>query len=290
LGLGAAPALATAPKISTFAPVSGPPGTSVLIQGTYLTGATAVAFNGSSASYTVNSATQITTTVPLGASTGPITVTTPGGTAISPNWFTVTAGTPSITLSSASGPPGSKVTVTGSNFAASELVDVYFNTIDMVLASASPSGGFTISFKVPSSAQPGTNWVTAAGRHSGLSAQAAFTVQTDWAQFHNTANRRGHNTTENILNPASVSGIDLDWSFTTAFVVKDSSPAVVSGVVYIGSEDHKLYALDAATGALKWSYTTAGAIDSSPAVANGVVYVGSNDHKVYALDATNGTL
>jgi len=36
---------------------------------------------------------------------------------------------------------------------------------------------------------------------------------------------------------------------------------------------------------LKWNYTTGGNVGSSPAVVNGVVYVGSDDHNVYALSA-----
>ena len=54
-----------------------------------------------------------------------------------------------------------------------------------------------------------------------------------------------------------------------------SSPAVANGVVYVGSADHNVYALNAGTGAKLWSYTAGGVSDSSPAVANGVVYVGS---------------
>ena len=53
-----------------------------------------------------------------------------------------------------------------------------------------------------------------------------------------------------------------------------SSPAVANGVVYVGSDDN-VYALNARTGALLWSYTTGEYVVSSPAVANGVVYVGS---------------
>ena len=49
-----------------------------------------------------------------------------------------------------------------------------------------------------------------------------------------------------------------------------------------------MYALDAATGHPRWTYTTGGAVDSGPAVAGGTVYVGSDDHKVYALDAATG--
>ena len=62
----------------------------------------------------------------------------------------------------------------------------------------------------------------------------------------------------------------------------DSSPAVANGVVYVGSTDNNIYALNAGTGALLWKYTT-GAVQSSPAVANGVVYVGSTDGNVYAF-------
>ena len=63
-----------------------------------------------------------------------------------------------------------------------------------------------------------------------------------------------------------------------------SSPAVANGVVYVGSLDNNVYALNASTGAKLWSYTTGGPIYySSPAVANGMVYVGSLDGKVYAF-------
>ena len=45
----------------------------------------------------------------------------------------------------------------------------------------------------------------------------------------------------------------------------------------------KLYALRASNGVLKWSYTVGGQVTSSPVVANGMVYVGSEDGKVYAF-------
>jgi len=35
-----------------------------------------------------------------------------------------------------------------------------------------------------------------------------------------------------------------------------------------------------------WSYATGDTINSSPAVANGIVYVGSDDHSLYAFDAS----
>ena len=62
-----------------------------------------------------------------------------------------------------------------------------------------------------------------------------------------------------------------------------SSPAVANGVVYIGSGDYNVYALNASTGVKLWSYATGAGVYSSPAVANGVVYVGSLDNNVYAF-------
>ena len=55
-------------------------GKRVIILGNGLTGSTGVTFNGTSATFTVVSDTEITTTVPTGATTGTVTVTTPAGT------------------------------------------------------------------------------------------------------------------------------------------------------------------------------------------------------------------
>ena len=54
-------------------------------------------------------------------------------------------------------------------------------------------------------------------------------------------------------------------------------------------DDTTVYAVNAATGAPRWSYTTGGHVTSSPAVANGVVYVGSQDKNIYALNAVTGS-
>ena len=73
-----------APAIADFAPIGGSAGTRVLISGSAFTGATAVMFNGTSASdFKIVSATSLTATVPILVTTGPISVTTPGGIATS---------------------------------------------------------------------------------------------------------------------------------------------------------------------------------------------------------------
>lgn len=69
-----------------------------------------------------------------------------------------------------------------------------------------------------------------------------------------------------------------------------STPTVDNGIVYVGSFDHNIYALDAATGSLKWKYPTGGSIWSSPIVKYGNVYVGGDDKNVYAIDAASGSL
>jgi uncharacterized protein (TIGR03437 family) len=78
------------PVIAGFSPSSGPVGTQVTITGSGFTGATAVRFGGVKATFTVNSGTQITATVPNGATTGKIDVTTAGGKVTSKGWFNVT--------------------------------------------------------------------------------------------------------------------------------------------------------------------------------------------------------
>src|SRR5215471_18084433 len=68
-----------APFVETV-PASGKVGTTIVILGTNLTGATAVTFKGTAAAFTVVSGTEITATVPTGATSGTVTVTTPSGT------------------------------------------------------------------------------------------------------------------------------------------------------------------------------------------------------------------
>ena len=78
------------PTISSFTPSNGAVGTVVTITGSNFAGVTAVRFNGfDTTTFTVDSLTQITATVPTTASTGAITVVTPRGTATSSTNFTV---------------------------------------------------------------------------------------------------------------------------------------------------------------------------------------------------------
>ena len=104
----------------------------------------------------------------------------------------------------------------------------------------------------------------------------------EWAMFRRDLSHTGS------INPGAILPRgEVKWTFTTGAAIH-SSPTVVDGVLYFGSQDFRVYALDAATGDKLWEFKTGSWVESSPAVVDGVVYVGSNDGNVYALDADTG--
>ena len=82
--------------------------------------------------------------------------------------------------------------------------------------------------------------------------------------------------------------LNLRWNFKTGGGV-GSTPIIVEGRVYVGSQDKNIYCIDARDGRRLWNFTTGARIKSSPAVVDGKVYVGPDDGYVYCLDAKNGT-
>ena len=68
-----------------------------------------------------------------------------------------------------------------------------------------------------------------------------------------------------------------------------SSAAIANGVVYVGSGDGFLYALDLATGARRWRYDAGSPVSSSPAVGGGLVFATARDGSIFALDGATGT-
>ena len=120
-----------APTVSGISPTAGPlvGGTTVTISGTNLSGATGVKFGGATASFTVNSDTQIAATAPAAGSAGSvaITVTTAGGTSAtsSADQFTYVAAPTVSGISPQAGPfaGGTTVTISGSGFSGATAVD-----------------------------------------------------------------------------------------------------------------------------------------------------------------------
>ncbi|MBN2303007.1 MAG: serine/threonine-protein kinase [Anaerolineae bacterium] len=69
-----------------------------------------------------------------------------------------------------------------------------------------------------------------------------------------------------------------------------SSPVYGDDRIYIGSVDGSLYAIEAASGKERWHFETEGQITSSPVFVEGAVYFGGVDKQVYCLDAKTGQL
>ncbi len=69
-----------------------------------------------------------------------------------------------------------------------------------------------------------------------------------------------------------------------------SKPEFHDGVVYIGSTDGNMYAVELSIGKILWAFSTGGWIMSDPIYNRGTVYFGSNDGYVYALNANTGAL
>jgi len=118
-------------------------------------------------------------------------------------------------------------------------------------------------------------WVAAA-------AMPVATLAADATGFRGDAARSGHYTA-----PGAPELHGLRWKFRTGGAVQ-SSPAVRDGIVYVGSNDGRLYALDAGSGGERWRLQTQGRVASSPAVADGRVYVLSYDGRLHAADAATG--
>jgi hypothetical protein len=77
------------------------------------------------------------------------------------------------------------------------------------------------------------------------------------------------------------------WRFDTGGIV-ESSPAVVGGILYAGTFNNRLFAIDAATGEQKWEFRVGGLLRASPSVVHGVVFFGADDNRFYAVDAASG--
>ena len=104
----------------------------------------------------------------------------------------------------------------------------------------------------------------------------------DWSMF---GSDPAHTAVSSGSAPANMA---QKWVYHTGGAVA-SSPVVVQGKVYIGSDDHNWYCLDASSGTKIWSFPTGYYIRSTAAVVNGKVYTGTDDGFIYCLDANTGS-
>jgi outer membrane protein assembly factor BamB len=103
----------------------------------------------------------------------------------------------------------------------------------------------------------------------------------DWSSFRGSVETPGVGQT----GPSDLS--KAAWTFETGAAIT-SSPAVVDGKVFFGSNDKNLYCINAKDGIKVWSFPTKYMVLSSPAVSAGKVFTGADDGNIYALDAITG--
>jgi len=105
----------------------------------------------------------------------------------------------------------------------------------------------------------------------------------DWPMFHHDLALSG------VSDSTAPTDNTTAWIYDTGSVI-ESSPAVVDGILYIGSQSGVLYALNISDGSEAWTYPSGSSIQSSPAVANGNVYFLNESGNLISLDANTGAL
>lgn len=91
-----------------------------------------------------------------------------------------------------------------------------------------------------------------------------------WDQF-----RHGGGLNDVVVNPNLP--ISLSWRFSGPRKGTSTSPVVAGSTVLLASNDHSLYALDAATGKQRWQWKGDNEVMSAPVYRDGLAFVGTGD-------------
>jgi hypothetical protein len=294
----------SAPSLTSASPTSGAVGTAVTLTGSNFgatQGTSTVSFNGTTATPTSWSATSIVAPVPSGATTGNVVVTV-GGQGSNGVAFTVTASAPSLTsVSPTSGTVGSAVTLTGSNFGATQGI----STVSFNGTRATPTSWSMTSIvaPVPSGASTGNVVVTVGGQASnGMS----FTVTSGGSATPTLVQHVSGASTQNnaissyqirLANPTQggncvIVGVRSDPSGATPVVSDDAGDVytVVVGNNDGGGRVTLLVALNVATGAQAITIQFGGATSYVSAVVsefNNVAVSGAYDGTCASSNTSN---
>ncbi len=207
---------AAAPIITDFSPVLGPVGSIVTIDGINFTGVTSVKFGNTPASATPVSDTQLSATVPIGASTGPISITGNSTTFTTSSNFTVTGAKPVITgFEPSYGARGATVTITGANFTNLASPAVEFNGV--AAAYQTPTSTTELTATIPAGATTGLITVNNA---SGSGSSAVLFYLQPWITGLDPASGAVNSTFlltgRNLTNASSVTVNGVSYPFTTS--------------------------------------------------------------------------
>ena len=91
------------------------------------------------------------------------------------------------------------------------------------------------------------------------------------------------------ITAAEIPKLTLRWAF--GFPDASSAwaqPSVADGRVYVGSQNGTVYALDARSGCVRWTFAAAGGVRTAVTLSSGIAYFGDTAANVYAVDAQTG--
>jgi outer membrane protein assembly factor BamB len=157
--------------------------------------------------------------------------------------------------------------------------DLYLNEqydLTNIIVTANYAGGYSQIIQNPV-------WTASVGSISGTtytapSTMGSYALTASWF-FGSTIK-----TIDFVVNVEIAEGTKI-WEFRTEERIETSPAIDPNGVIYVGSFDNKLYAINP-NGTKLWEFETGGFIRySSPAIStDGIIYVGSNDNKFYAIN------
>jgi outer membrane protein assembly factor BamB len=128
-----------------------------------------------------------------------------------------------------------------------------------------------------------TGKIEAVGDQTKLTQGIVSKYRGGWQMFLQNPCRTGNSAVE----LAPVAQGKARWTFPAEGPI-DSSPAIYKGVIYVGSDDGHVYAIDEQNGRMIWRSKLGDKVKSSPAVGDGMLIVGCEDKKIYGLDLKDG--
>jgi outer membrane protein assembly factor BamB len=213
--------------------------------------------------------------------------------------FTVAAdpNAPQAVLKSPRMAPMQAGTMSVSGFARSESVTARLaesptKSVKLFTAKVSTTGSLSsANFTVPAPIPFGPLTITVTGATSGRIAATQLYVSNNSLQAAYGPTHTGFEPNDPAISSHQATTrqnmLTLDWSLSAGGAI-DTTPAVTSGVAYIGDLAGDVYAVDAVSGSPIWTVQAGSAVESSPAVDGTTVFVGDDAGQLLALDSASG--
>ncbi len=224
----------TPPIITSFAPSYGKLGDTITINGSAFTGTTSVSFNGTAATFAVVTDKKITATIPADATSGKITVSNTDGTTASSRSFTIKPLPTVASISISSGPIGSKLSITGSNFISP--IKVTFNGVSAVQISCKSSTLLEVT--VPLLSTSGRVVVSTGGGSAIMTPLYTITHPPVLSSFSPLYGRAGSTVTFNGSSLTGSTSVSFNGIHATTFAVV--SDKILTAVVPAGATSGKI--------------------------------------------------